>query len=131
MTILYADDDRDDCDLLCEALGKIDPSIRCILASNGRDALNILNENQLLPDYIFLDINMPVMDGKKCLVEIKKDVRLKEIPVIIYSTTSNQDEIDDLYSAGAISFIQKPNNFNQLPSMLNTFFSLVNVTESN
>jgi CheY-like chemotaxis protein len=126
MTILYADDDNDDRELMSEALHKIDPSISFLTANDGQNALDLLNESNDLPDYIFLDVNMPVMDGKKCLVELKKDERLRDIPVVIYSTTMDNSEIKQLYSLGASSFIHKPNNFNDLCSTLNMFVRLVN-----
>lgn len=59
MKILYADDDVDDCELLVEALEKIDPKIECTMVNDGRQALNILTDETPLPDYIFLDVNMP------------------------------------------------------------------------
>lgn len=114
MTILYADDDKDDRELLSEALGKIDPSISCITAHDGREALSILENKETLPDYIFLDVNMPVMDGKRCLAELKKDVALRNIPVVICSTTSNAREIVDLYKMGACDFLSKANSFSEL-----------------
>jgi CheY-like chemotaxis protein len=77
-----------------------------------------------LPDYIFLDVNMPVKDGKQSLVELKKDERLRDIPVIICSTTADKKEIDELYDLGASSFIHKPNNFTDLCSTLNIFVKL-------
>jgi CheY-like chemotaxis protein len=114
MTILYADDDADDCELVVEALEKIDPQINCVMANDGEQALRILNEKDKLPDYIFLDVNMPVMNGKSCLIELKKDERLKEIPVVIYSTTQDRDEIKELYAMGATEYLQKPNTFSDL-----------------
>ena len=114
MTILYADDDSDDCELLVEALEKIDPTIECRMANDGRQALKALDECDNLPDYIFLDVNMPVMDGKDCLVELKKDDRYKEIPVVIYSTTKDEGEITALYELGAVDFLPKPNSFEEL-----------------
>jgi CheY-like chemotaxis protein len=114
MTILYADDDKDDRELLSEALGKIDPSISCITAHDGREALSILENKEALPDYIFLDVNMPVMDGRKCLTELKKDVTLRNIPVVICSTTTNTSEIVDLYKLGACDFLSKANSFSEL-----------------
>lgn len=114
MTILYADDDVDDCELVVEALEKIDPRINCVMANDGQQALEILNQDQILPDYIFLDVNMPVMNGKNCLIELKKDERLKEIPVVIYSTTQDKEEIQELYEIGATEFVQKPNTFRDL-----------------
>lgn len=125
MTILYADDDTDDRDLMFEAFNQIDPNISCLVAHDGRHVLAILNENldhnAELPDYIFLDINMPVMDGKRCLEELKKDKRLKDIPVVICSTTRDKQEIDQLYGLGAATFIHKPDNFNELCYTLNMF----------
>ena len=125
MTILYADDDHDDRELMTEAFNTIDPSILCLIAKDGQNALEMLNETDALPDYIFLDINMPVMDGKKCLTELKKDGRLKEIPVVIYSTTTDKKEINQFYKLGASSFIHKPNNFSDLCSALNMFVRMV------
>lgn len=121
MTILYADDDADDRELMTEALNKVDPTVSCKVAKDGQQALDTLAQDSDLPDYIFLDINMPVMDGMKCLVELKKDKRYKNIPVIIYSTTREAHEINQLYRLGASSFIQKPNNFQELCSTMNMF----------
>ena len=114
MKILYADDDIDDCELIVEALEQIDPGIECTMVSDGKQALNVLNEEAALPDYIFLDVNMPVMDGKHCLMEIKKDHRLKDIPVVIYSTSQNENEISELYAMGAREYLKKPNSFSDL-----------------
>jgi CheY-like chemotaxis protein len=115
MTILYADDDVDDCDLVVEALEKIDPRINCVMATDGMEALRMLgDEEKKLPDCIFLDVNMPVMSGKSCLIELKKDDRLKEIPVVIYSTTQDKEEIRELYEMGASEFLKKPNTFTDL-----------------
>jgi CheY-like chemotaxis protein len=114
MKILYADDDLDDCQLLFEALHQIDPSICCVIVNDGREALEVLRKNSELPDYIFLDVNMPVMDGRACLVELKKDKRLQDIPVIIYSTTTNKSEIYKLFELGASDYVRKPNTFEEL-----------------
>lgn len=114
MTILHADDDKDDRELLSEALERIDPAIACIAAQDGKEALRILETNKTLPDYIFMDVNMPVMDGKKCLTELKRNKKLKDIPVVIYSTTSNLEEIIQLYELGACDFLSKANSFSEL-----------------
>ncbi|MEX2235392.1 MAG: response regulator [Cyclobacteriaceae bacterium] len=107
MTILYADDDVDDRELLSEAFQEIDSSISCRTVSDGQEAIETLHQIIELPDFVFLDINMPVMDGRNCLVELKKDSRLKVIPVIIYSTAIDQDEINRFYKLGASSFLQE------------------------
>ena len=114
MTILYADDDADDCELVVEALEVIDPRINCVMVNDGLQALRTLSDDKNLPDYIFLDVNMPVMDGKNCLIELKKDDRLKEIPVVIYSTSQNKEEIKELYEMGASEYLRKPNSFEDL-----------------
>ena len=119
MTILHADDDKDDREMLSEALEQIDPTISCIGAHDGKEVLAILQQNKTLPDYIFLDVNMPVMDGKKCLRELKKNSKLKNIPVVIYSTTTNMEEILHLYELGASEFMAKANSFGELCISLN------------
>src|SRR5688500_11969216 len=107
MTVFYADDDKEDCELFTEALVNVDPEVRSIIASDGREALAYLNNTRELPDYIFLDINMPLVDGKKCLIEIKNNSRLRSIPVIMYSTTSDTTEIMEYYKLGAHDFLIK------------------------
>jgi len=63
-TILLIDDDPDDCGFFCEAILRIDYKVQCVTAINGEDALNLLrNHIQVLPNYIFIDLNMPRMDG--------------------------------------------------------------------
>jgi CheY-like chemotaxis protein len=124
MTVFYADDDVEDCELFNEALAKIDEDIKCVIAKDGGEALAYLNHTNQLPDYIFLDINMPLVDGKKCLMEIKKNLKLKNIPVIMYSTTSDTQEIREYYRLGAHDFLIKPNNFNTLCDSLESIFNL-------
>jgi DNA-binding NtrC family response regulator len=123
MIIFYADDDAEDCELFIEALQHIDPSIKCITAKDGKEALAFLQYTPELPDYIFLDINMPLVNGKKCLIEIKQNQRFAEIPVIMYSTTSDTFEIQEYYKLGAYDFLIKPNNFNVLCDSLDSIFS--------
>jgi len=110
-----ADDDADDQELFKEALSEIDKSIRCLTASSGEEALNKLKAGlKQLPDYIFLDLNMPRMSGLECLAEIKKINILQHIPVIIYSTSSAQKDVEETKKLGADYFITKPPNFREL-----------------
>src|SRR5437868_12001500 len=124
MIILYADDDPEDCELFEEALSHIDSDLIPVIATDGKRALKLLDTMPELPQYIFLDINMPVVDGKRCLIEIKKNLRLKDIPVIMYSTTSDTNEIQQYYKLGAHDFLIKPNNFNRLCESLDSIFAL-------
>lgn len=118
MLVLIIDDDTEDRELFLEAIGQVDPTIKCTSAKDGRDAIRLLTKETILPDYIFLDINMPLMNGKECLVEIKKNSRLKNIPVIMYSTTSDTHEIRGYYALGAHDFLIKPYNFKKLVEAL-------------
>jgi CheY-like chemotaxis protein len=92
MTILLVDDDQDDAYIFNEAIVTIDPNIKCIHVIDGIEALQILED--MTVDIIFLDLNMPRMNGKECLEEIRKRNRLKDIPVIIYSTSPEMIEED-------------------------------------
>jgi CheY-like chemotaxis protein len=121
MTILYADDDSDDRTFLSDALRQLDPSIKCITVSDGRQVIERLSVVDQLPDYIFLDINMPVMNGKECLAAIKGSEKFRHIPIVMYSTTSDPAEIRFYYKAGVTYFLRKPNSFNQLCSVLTEF----------
>lgn len=122
-TLMIVDDDSDDRDFFCTALNKIDSSAECLFAVNGEDALKKLrNGIKQLPNFIFLDLNMPRMDGRICLSELKKDEKLKNIPVIIFSTSSRQKDIDETHDLGAAYFLTKPSDFKKLQNEI--FFVL-------
>ena len=115
MSFLIVDDDADDRMLFIEAVKEIDKTIECKIARNGEQALKLLSDiGYPLPDFIFLDIRMPRIDGKKCLVEIKKDERLKNIPVIIYTTSKGVEESKESRDMGAFHFISKPRNADEI-----------------
>src|SRR5688500_15236129 len=121
-TCLLIDDDIDDQEIFCLALDKIIFPFECYIASNGFEALRKLDENTVLPDYIFLDLNMPRMNVKECLRELKKNPRLRNIPVVIYSTSSSLSDINDTKILGAKDFIIKPFSLDILTEQLNNFF---------
>src|SRR5690348_8038759 len=123
-TCLLIDDDLDDQEIFTLALEKVDNEYRCIIANNGYEGLKYLsNKSNILPDYIFLDLNMPLMNGKECLIEIKKHSHLKHIPVIIYSTSSLQDDIIQTRKLGASDFITKPSSIPELSVRLARVFN--------
>jgi CheY-like chemotaxis protein len=117
MVILIVDDDAEDIELFTQAVTEVDQSVTCIEAYNGIEALKVLKRNSWLPDYIFLDINMPLMNGRKCLEEIKMDNTYRKIPVIIYSTTSDKNQIADFKKLGA-DFFTKPDSYEVLKDYL-------------
>lgn len=103
------DDDDDDQEIFSLALSNIDEAIDCVTASDGIEALAKLNrEEQFKPDFIFLDLNMVRMNGRECLAEIRKIHRLDSIPVIIYSTSSEEKDILETKDMGAADYIVKP-----------------------
>ncbi len=98
--------------MFCEALHEVDNSVECVAAQDGAEALGMLRAQEAtLPDIIFLDLNMPRLNGQQCLSEIKKTRHLVHIPVIIYTTSRQQKDMDELKNLGAAQFITKPNTF--------------------
>ncbi len=116
--ILLADDDRDDIEMFCEALEMVNENIICHCAQNGDQAWRMLNDNNEKPQLIFLDINMPIMNGWECLKLIKKDQNYQDIPVIMISTSSHKNDMETASQLGALGYFVKPNDFNDLKSML-------------
>ena len=109
MTISLIDDDEDDRKLFFEATADYDDTIKYIAAADALEALGYLNNAaNVLPDFIFLDLRMPGLSGEQCLVEIKKDLRLASIPVIIYTTSRDEKESVRLKGLGAAHFMSKP-----------------------
>jgi CheY-like chemotaxis protein len=106
--ILLIDDDLDDKVLFIEALADIDETIDCEYYNNGEQALRWLTTTGILPDYIFLDLNMPKMNGIEVLKAIKSDRRISAIPVIIYSTSRNDLHQLEVKKMGAALYIIKP-----------------------
>lgn len=108
MTLLYIDDDAEDREFFQEALKEIDPSVLCCMAKDGAEGLRVLNELVMLPDFIFVDVNMPVMGGKQFLIEVKRHDTFSLIPVIIYSTTNYPAELREYELLGAHRVLMKP-----------------------
>ncbi len=116
--VLLVDDDIDDRELFVEAFSFIDnPSIVSTLESSDK-LLDYLRGEDVLPDYVFLDLNMPRKSGKECLKEIQQYESLRGIRVIIYSTSLNPKDVAETYQDGAYCFIQKPNSFSDLKKIL-------------
>jgi CheY-like chemotaxis protein len=121
MTILYVDDDPDDRQIFEEAVKSIDAHTVCVTAQDGLDALSYLSMHQL-PDIIFLDLNMPLMDGKTCLSEIRGNRATGHLPVIIFTTSSNEKDRMDCENLGATDFLLKPVSFRHMREMLKSVF---------
>jgi len=116
--LMIVDDDKDDRFFFRSAIRKYNPSYQCIEAENGDDALKQLRKSEQLPDFIFLDLNMPKMDGRECLIELKNDKTLKNIPVIIYSTSDYKLDKEVTKELGADFFLTKLSDIYPLPEEL-------------
>ncbi len=124
-TFFIVDDDTDDQEIFVAAVNEIDESIKCIAVDNCEDALQMLKKNRTeLPDFIFLDLNMPRINGRQCLIELRKEEHLKHVPVIIYSTSSLKKDIEETSQLGADMFLTKPSKFDDLCKALNNVISL-------
>jgi CheY-like chemotaxis protein len=98
--ILLADDDIDDSYLFCEAISEISNVIEFSYVSDGEKLLHFLH-TQRHPDLIFLDLNMPGKNGKECLYEIRGNEKFDRIPIVIYSTSSGQRDVQACFDGGA------------------------------
>jgi CheY-like chemotaxis protein len=122
-TCLLIDDDQDDQEIFIIALNDSGQKVNCSTASNALSGLRHLDDNQAsVPDYIFLDLNMPGMNGKQCLEEIKSRPFLKHVPVIIFSTSARPQDITETKQLGATAFITKPSSVRSLSRLLSEFF---------
>lgn len=117
VNILIAEDDKDDFLLLQEALEKVLPEFHITHSQNGKEFLKQIND-ALSPDLIFLDLNMPKMNGIDCLTEIRQRKNLQATPVIIYSTSSDFQDIDICYKKGCTLYLVKPASFKDLVEKL-------------
>ena len=128
--ILLVDDDLDDRELFVEAFSALGGTAKVETLEASEYLLDHLDNAETLPDYIFLDLNMPRKSGKECLKEIQHNYRLKEIRVVIYSTSINPRDVAETYQDGAYCFIQKPNSFSELKRLLQKVITS-NVTSYN
>lgn len=125
LQILLADDDKDDRFLFREALSELPVATSLETVHDGEQLMSYLTEHEgTLPDVLFLDLNMPRKNGFECLTEIKLNDKLKDLPVVMFSTSFprdahyEQDLINMLYKIGAHDYIRKPANFTELKQII-------------
>lgn len=125
LNILLADDDIDDLFFFKKALDTLTFLTQLRTVNDGQKLMNYLTENSTqLPDVLFLDLNMPRKNGAECLQEIKQNEKLKELPVIIYSTSLHEDIADLLYKNGAHFYIRK-GSLQELENNLHNILTLM------
>jgi CheY-like chemotaxis protein len=131
LKILLADDDMDDCLFFKQALQTSFSSAELTIINEGEQLMDYLtNEATKIPDVLFLDLNMPRKNGFECLAEIKANKKLKRIPVIIYSTSLEQETVEILYKNGASYFIRKPADFQLFKKAIEKSLVLISQKET-
>ena len=130
LRILLADDDKDDRFFFEKALKTLPTQTELFSVEDGEKLMTYLLKNITnLPDVLFLDINMPRKNGSECLQEIKRHGKLKEIPVVMYSTSLHEDVADLLHCHGASYYIQKT-DFTFLPNLIDKALRMI-ITDKN
>lgn len=126
LDILLADDDADDCIFFQEALEDLPIPASLTAVHDGEELMQLLHmETYKLPNILFLDLNMPRVNGFECLTEIKEHIKLKNLPVVIFSTSFEQDVVNILYNNGAHFFIRKPPEFARFKKIVLHTISLI------
>lgn len=120
---ILIDDDPDDQLVFSLAITELNKSVFCVAFGNALEALTKLEDDAAFsPDLIFLDLNLPGINGFECLTRIKRNPKLSHIPVVIYTTSSRQEDILKTKNLGAAAFITKPFLMADLSMRLNDFF---------
>ena len=123
--IILADDDEDDRLFFTDAFGELKINTKVDTFSDGVELMNYLNkEDTLLPNVLFLDLNMPKKTGIECLNEIKANSKMSEIAIVIYSTSASEEDIEKTFVMGANIYIKKPDSFKKLKQVLSEVVSI-------
>jgi CheY-like chemotaxis protein len=123
--ILLADDDDDDREFFKDALDEVNPSTQLKTVEDGDKLMKYLaSVDGNHPDIIFLDINMPCKDGKQCLKEIRSKKELDKVPVIMFSTSNFEKDVEETFKNGANLYVSKPAFFKDEVTILQKIFSL-------
>jgi CheY-like chemotaxis protein len=113
-TAFVIDDDPDDLQFMRDALNRVDSSMLCVTSSYPEDAIKLLTQGLIVvPDYIFIDINMPKITGDVCLRMLRADSKFFKTPIILYSTSMPKEVSEKLLQAGASFTFKKPNTENE------------------
>lgn len=125
LNLLLADDDTDDCIFFKDALEELPVSAKLTSVNDGMQLMQLLSKKEVLPDVLYLDLNMPCKNGFDCLSEIKQDGKLKELPVIIFSTSFDKAVVSLLHERGAHYYIRKPSEFSDLKRVIQKSLELI------
>lgn len=129
---IFIDNDPYDRAIFTKALNDVSPETVCFSASDALEALYMMRVKKVTPSYIFVELNMPEMSGIEFLQAIKRDERLKEIPVIVHSTSPQPHKIIELKEAGALAIYFRPYEYYGVCNMLNLYFGseMINIQQN-
>ena len=123
--IILADDDEDDRLFFTDAFDELRMTTKVSTYNDGVELMNYLNkEDALLPNVLFLDLNMPKKSGLECLQEIKANKKMANIAIAIYSTSASEEDIENTFVLGANVYIKKPSSFNDLKKILSNVVTI-------
>lgn len=123
--IIIADDDQDDRLFFTDAFEELNMNTKVKTFNDGIELMDYLNGVEtVLPNVLFLDLNMPKKDGIECLKEIKANSKMSDIAIAIYSTSASEEDIEETFVLGANIYIIKPSSFKQLKKLLSAVVSI-------
>ncbi len=126
LKVLLAEDDNADILLFKEALSELPVTVHFTSVANGQELIEWLNKpKNKLPDVLFLDLNMPRKNGFAALAEIKRNRAMEKLPVVVFSTASEDEMIKQVYKDAAHYYVRKPSDFNELKEVLYKVLRLI------
>ena len=125
LKVLLADDDEDDRMFFEDAISELPIKTHLRSVADGDELLDYLSDpNNVMPNLIFLDLNMPKKGGIECLKEIRSDERFNNLCIAIYSTSASEQDIENTFILGANVYIRKPNDYGQLKKVLSSVLAI-------
>lgn len=119
LRLMLADDDLDDCEMFQLALEEVGANVTLDIFHDGKSLIEFLrNTGSDIPDIVFLDLNMPILNGLEALREIRSDEQLRELSIAIYSTSNTDKDIEETLASGANIYITKPTSFRSLKEVI-------------
>jgi CheY-like chemotaxis protein len=120
--VLIADDDKDDYELIEDAIKTLQLRIVVTRADNGEILMKLIHEK--IPDVLLLDLVLPCKDGKACLREIRSDKKFDDLPIIVYTSLRDLDSIEFCFRSGTNMYVFKPDTYSQIVESIQKIFSI-------
>ncbi|WP_247233389.1 response regulator [Telluribacter sp. SYSU D00476] len=120
---LLIDDDVEDHEIFTIAMIQVNPYVDCVTLSSTAAIRELRTKPEFVPDVIFLDLNMPDMDGKQTIAELKRIDRLQQTPIIIFSTLETMEDVNEMKELGSFGYVVKPSSIEELVKTLGKVFN--------